>query len=1063
MTCFDQRRNPTAIGGNSVPFRRMPSATAASFFRAVLLLALLACGVANAQQWRSNYFTSFEQGSLSTLPYGKYTHMFLIGFNCANGVLTNDGWLARPNDWPALRSGATAAGTKLIINIGPNDLSACTTSSTIDGFVNSIVNFISGKDPKNNPNNVVFDGVDLDWEANVQNSTAAAQYLNLVTKLRAAIGTRHLSMAVWYGIPFNPSLAPNAAPYLDQINVMCYDTANGKNDAGQAISWYNAAIYGGVTDVRNACDQQIQGLHGIGIPYSKLGAGIPHYGYAFSGCTQPMQTGCAYSSSQIHYNQIVTNGTYWNGGANKRWDSTNKANYLSIAATNQFLTYADTDYIQALVTYGKNLGLGGYMTFNLMMEYMSGASGDAQYPLSAALYQAATGGATTGGGGTTGSAPSITSASPLGGGTMGAAYSSTLSATGTTPITWSVISGSLPAGLTLSQSTGVISGTPSAGGTSNFTVRASNSYGTNDKAMSLAVAFDPYAFWKFDAGSGTVAADSSGNGISAQLVNAPAWLGATSCKVNGCISLNGSNQYGTAKLDLSATSAVTLSFWMNWNSYANDDRLAAEFTSNFNNSTVGFMVDPNSSAAGGGQFEAGLRGDVGYNQVVFARPSAGAWHHYAFVFNKAAGAATQVIPYVDGAAVPYTKTTSSANTNKFGADTLYLMSRAGSSLFGAGAIDEFRVYKRALSASEIQTLAAGASALQPIAPVITTTSLPQATVGAAYSQTLGATGSTPMTWSISSGTPPAGVTLSSSGVLSGAPSASGTFNFTVQASNSAGSDVQALTLTVATSGSAPIISTATQPPQATVGVSYSFTFTATGTAPITWTVAGGALPAGLTLSQSGVLSGTPSAAGTYSFTVKAANSAGSTSQVFSMTVTTATTAPAIRTVSPLPQGTVASAYSYTLSATGTTPMTWSLVSGSLPAGLSLSSSGVLSGTPTTAATYTFTVQVSNAAGKASQTYSLTILAAQPPSVSIINPASGVYAKGTTQITVYASSSVKSVQYRLDGVVFATVTVAPFTYNWNTTGLNSGWHTFDAVATGVTGATAKSQPMSLKFQ
>src|SRR4029077_8316979 len=125
------------------------------------------------------------------------------------------------------------------------------------------------------------------------------------------------------------------------------------------------------------------------------------------------------------------------------------------------------------------------------------------------------------------------------------------------------------------------------------------------------------------------------------------WLPGGSCPAGSCASFNGSNQYGSATLDLSGTSAVTVSFWMNWTSYANDDRLAMEVTPDFNNSTTGFMIDPNSSFGGGGQFEAGLRGDAGYNQVLFARPSLG-WHHYAFIFNKAAGSATEVIPYVDG-------------------------------------------------------------------------------------------------------------------------------------------------------------------------------------------------------------------------------------------------------------------------------------------------------------------------------------------------------------------------------------------------------------------------------
>jgi hypothetical protein len=86
------------------------------------------------------------------------------------------------------------------------------------------------------------------------------------------------------------------------------------------------------------------------------------------------------------------------------------------------------------------------------------------------------------------------------------------------------------------------------------------------------------------------------------------------------------------------------------------------------------------------------------------------------------------------------------------------------------------------------------------APVVTTTSLPYGIVGSAYSQTLTATGTAPITWSLDSGSLPAGLSLSPSGVISGTPTAAAlSQNFTpfvVKASNSAGSDVESLTIDV---------------------------------------------------------------------------------------------------------------------------------------------------------------------------------------------------------------------------------------------------------------------------
>src|ERR1043166_2730798 len=312
----------------------------------------------------------------------------------------------------------------------------------------------------------------------------------------------------------------------------------------------------------------------------------------------------------------------------------------------------------------------------------------------------------------TGTAPTITTSS-LASGTVGTAYSQTLTVTGTTPITWGPATLSLPAGLTWNASTATISGTPTTAATGTYTFTATNSFGTATKALSIAInaaaptapaptSTSPYAYWKLNDGSGSTAADSSGNGKTATLFNNPSWQ--SGCVASGCLSFNGSNQYGSAALDLSDTSAITLSFWMNWTAYADDDKFAMEFSPNFNFATTGFMVDPNSSYNGGGQFEVGLQGDGGYNQVLFARPTPG-WHHYAFVFNKAAVASNEVTPYVDGIAVPYTKPTIAENTNNFGSDTLFFMSPPGSALVGNGALDEVQVYKTALSASQIMTLA----------------------------------------------------------------------------------------------------------------------------------------------------------------------------------------------------------------------------------------------------------------------------------------------------------------------------------------------------------------------
>lgn len=157
-------------------------------------------------------------------------------------------------------------------------------------------------------------------------------------------------------------------------------------------------------------------------------------------------------------------------------------------------------------------------------------------------------------------------------------------------------------------------------------------------------------------------------------------------------------------------------------------------------------------------------------------------------------------------------------------------------------------------------------------PTVSTTSLPNGTEGTAYSQTLAESGGTgPFTWSVMAGELPAGLTLSSGGVLSGTPTAVGTFNFLANVEGaSSHAAVQRLSLSVVAASGNPSITTGSPLPSGTVGVSYSETIAATGgTTPYSWSISAGALPAGLSIgATSGVISGIPSAAGSFSFTVE---------------------------------------------------------------------------------------------------------------------------------------------------------------------------------------------------
>jgi len=220
-------------------------------------------------------------------------------------------------------------------------------------------------------------------------------------------------------------------------------------------------------------------------------------------------------------------------------------------------------------------------------------------------------------------------------------------------------------------------------------------------------------------------------------------------------------------------------------------------------------------------------------------------------------------------------------------------------------------------------------------------------------------------------------------------------------------------LTITTDGTAPLITSAV-PPNGTVGMGYSHLYTASGSAPITYSVTSGALPTGLTLTSDGQLSGTPTAGGTFTGVVTATNGvAPDSTQAFSITIGSAVTAPLITSAVP-PNGTVGMAYSHLYTASGSTPITYSVISGALPTGLTLASNGQLGGTPTAVGTFTGVVAATNGvAPDSTQAFSITIgSASSNPVITSGLPPNGVIgmaythsytASGTAPITYSVTS------------------------------------------------------------
>lgn len=287
-------------------------------------------------------------------------------------------------------------------------------------------------------------------------------------------------------------------------------------------------------------------------------------------------------------------------------------------------------------------------------------------------------------------------------------------------------------------------------------------------------------------------------------------------------------------------------------------------------------------------------------------------------------------------------------------------------------------------------------------PQVSTSSLPNATATTPYSTTLAATGgSKPFSWKVSKGSLPAGLTLdAASGKISGTPTAPGTTSFTVTVTDAKKATASRdLKLVVA---SPPAVITTASLPNATAGKPYVATLTGSGSAaPYRWAITGGNLPAGLNLDPlGGTISGVPTGVGTGAFTLELTGAdGGKASRALSITVDAAALSVPAQT---LPAATVESAYRATLTAAGgVAPLTWAVTAGALPDGLTLATSGVISGAATAPADATFTVTVTDAVGTRASAQ-LTLRSAYPAfsvgAQSLLSPMAGQPYNGQLRAT-----------------------------------------------------------------
>ena len=532
----------------------------------------------------------------------------------------------------------------------------------------------------------------------------------------------------------------------------------------------------------------------------------------------------------------------------------------------------------------------------------------------------------------------VVTTTTLSNGVVSAAYTATLSAGGgTLPYTWSITNGSLPSGLMLSSSNGIISGMPILSGTFNFTAQVSdagNPQQTVSKPLSITI-LDTLVVTTTTLSNGVVNAAYSAT-LSAGGGTLPYTWSITNGSLPSGLTLNSSNGIISGMPILSGT--------FNFTAQLSDAGNPQQTVSKPLSITILDTLVVTTTTLSNGVVNA------------------------AYTATLSAGGGT--LPYtwsITNGSLPSGLMLSSSNGIISGMPILSGTFNFTAQVSDAG--NPQQTVSKPLSITILDTL------------VVTTTTLSNGVVNAAYTATLSAGGGTlPYTWSITNGSLPSGLTLNSSnGIISGMPILSGTFNFTAQLSD-AGNPQQTVSKPLSITILDTLVVTTTTLSNGVVNAAYSAILSAGGgTLPYTWSITNGSLPSGLMLSSSnGIISGTPSVAGTFSFTAQLSD-AGNPQQTVSKPLSITILDTLVVTTTTLSNGVVSAAYSATLSAGGgTLPYTWSITNGSLPAGLTLSSSnGIITGTPIVSGTFSFTAQLSDA-GNPQQTVS------KPLSITILD-------------------------------------------------------------------------------
>lgn len=359
--------------------------------------ALLVGSRVSTAMWCTAYYPGWSQGALraTNVDFSALTH--LVHFSL---VPRKDGTIDPvPNVITAGNSSnvlaaARGSGVKVLICVGGAGAQAGFQSAAMPArrasFVNNLVTFATVRG---------YDGIDLDWEpltpADIENFT------NLVAALRAALDATGSNKLLTAAAATQPALFAAVQDKFDQINLMTYDLAGPWNGW---VTWFNSALTDGGAKFPKggkslpSVDGLVSSFITNGVARSKLGIGLPFYGYVWCGGRGTSTGGAAFpretwtvppTNFTLGYNVIMTN---FFTTSRYRWDANASVPFLTIdaagAQNDRFVSYDDEPSLAAKVRYAASNQLGGVMIWELSQGWRGEQPADRRDPLLQAVKRA---------------------------------------------------------------------------------------------------------------------------------------------------------------------------------------------------------------------------------------------------------------------------------------------------------------------------------------------------------------------------------------------------------------------------------------------------------------------------------------------------------------------------------------------------------------------------------------------------------------------------------------------------------------------------------------------------